>query len=205
MKSSRFEQIRQKAEKLEIKRSESTKLENHEDQDRLTRILKKAEALEKEKQQSREWSDNIQAIQETYGLSDEEIRAIIHEVEQDDQESQIPAQSDVRELQPLEKLKKLFFSSRGRIGRSTFWISIFATVVFQGFFSSLASRGLAPLGVLALAGFYSQLMLVIKRFHDLDKSGLHTFLTLIPIVNVFVFIFLFFFPGTEGPNRFEDD
>lgn len=205
MKTTHLERIRQKAEKYENRRKETTPLQDQDTQTRLERILEKAEELEKEKQKHREWNDYIQAIRETYGLSEEEIQAIILEVEQEEQESQPLTQPKTPEADTYEKLKALFFSPKGRIKRGTFALSLITTVIFQGLVSSIASKGLPPLGLLVLVALYSQIVLCIKRFHDLDKTGLFSLLALVPFINFFVFIYLFFFPGTDDPNRFDED
>lgn len=49
---------------------------------------------------------------------------------------------------------------------------------------------------------YSSWVLGMKRFHDLDHSGWWMLLLLVPIVGFFVILYLLFFKGTEGPNRF---
>lgn len=63
---------------------------------------------------------------------------------------------------------------------------------------------LSPL-LLILPFAYTIFCLNIKRLHDLDKSGWFLLLNLIPIVNWGLSIYLLFFKGTEGPNRFGAD
>ena len=48
-------------------------------------------------------------------------------------------------------------------------------------------------------------MLVIRRWHDLGKSGWFTLLLLIPLVNLIVAIYLWVKKGDEGPNQYGDD
>ncbi len=204
MDKTRLERIRQKAEEYETRRDETIRLQEQEKQARLERIRQKAEEYEREKQQHEAWNDHIQAMQETYGLSEAEMKTIILEVEQEEGEKTLP-QSEVLETDTYQQLKKLFFSPKGRIKRGTFGMSIIATVMFQAIISSIASKGLAPLGVFALVAIYSQIVLFIKRFHDLDKSGGYAFLSLIPVINFIVFLYLLLFPGTDEPNRFDED
>lgn len=47
--------------------------------------------------------------------------------------------------------------------------------------------------------------LTIRRFHDLNRSGWFTVGVYCPIVNIFLIIYLLFFKGTAGRNRFGDD
>jgi uncharacterized membrane protein YhaH (DUF805 family) len=49
---------------------------------------------------------------------------------------------------------------------------------------------------------YASWILGMKRFHDLDHSGWWMLLSLVPIVGFLVALYLLFFRGTEGPNRF---
>ncbi len=66
---------------------------------------------------------------------------------------------------------KLFFSPEGRIGRQTYWIGIlvlFAVHVLLGW-----------TGIAWLVATYSWIVISIKRFHDMGKSG---WLTAIPVV-----------------------
>jgi uncharacterized membrane protein YhaH (DUF805 family) len=44
--------------------------------------------------------------------------------------------------------------------------------------------------------------LYVRRFHDLNQSGLLTLLTLIPIAGYFVFPYLLFAPGKPAPNKY---
>lgn len=42
----------------------------------------------------------------------------------------------------------------------------------------------------------------IKRWHDLGKSGWWTLTNLIPLINIFVWIYLIFKKGNTGSNQF---
>ena len=50
--------------------------------------------------------------------------------------------------------------------------------------------------------FISYLTLVTRRLHDLDKKEWLIVLSLIPLVNVLFALYLLFFPGTEGRNKY---
>ncbi len=56
--------------------------------------------------------------------------------------------------------------------------------------------------IFALIALYGGIILGIKRLHDLDKSGWFLLIFLIPIVGLLLALYLLFFPGTPGPNRF---
>lgn len=42
----------------------------------------------------------------------------------------------------------------------------------------------------------------VKRLHDLDRSGWHYWLLLVPFYNIYLSIVLLFVKGTPGSNRF---
>ena len=48
-------------------------------------------------------------------------------------------------------------------------------------------------------------MMCIRRLHDLNRSGYFVLLTLVPIVNFVLEIYLLFFRGTVGANDYGED
>ena len=58
------------------------------------------------------------------------------------------------------------------------------------------------MGLIILAGLWSELCVTVRRFHDLEKSGMNIFLGLIPIYNVYQAFILVFQQGTDGRNRY---
>jgi uncharacterized membrane protein YhaH (DUF805 family) len=42
----------------------------------------------------------------------------------------------------------------------------------------------------------------VRRLHDVNQSGLLTFLILVPFVNLLLFLYLLFAPGTQGANKY---
>jgi uncharacterized membrane protein YhaH (DUF805 family) len=60
--------------------------------------------------------------------------------------------------------------------------------------------------ILALPVIYSVFAVDIKRLHDMDRSGWYSLINLIPVVGtLIILIWLGFFKGTEGENRFGPD
>ncbi len=49
------------------------------------------------------------------------------------------------------------------------------------------------------------LLPVVKRLHDIDRSGAWFWAMLIPGFNIFLSFMLLFLKGTVGPNQFGDD
>ena len=118
-----------------------------------------------------------------------------------------------------------FFSYRGRIGRQKYIIGLIVAAVlsaiigFVYFFVVLSSLTLILLkaGFLAvifmfLFGFIVSLIpvfltstLIVKRFHDVGKSGWWWFALLIPIYDIHLAIGLLTERGTVGPNPYGED
>ena len=112
--------------------------------------------------------------------------------------------------------KELFFTSEGRLNRKSyiyrsFFLSIVLFVV-QGIWSFAADTFGAldllfsivafVLGIFQLA---ANIMMGVRRLHDLDKCGWWMLLLIVPLVNLFFCLYLLFFKGTEGPNQYGDD
>jgi uncharacterized membrane protein YhaH (DUF805 family) len=118
-------------------------------------------------------------------------------------------------------LLQLYFSPNGRIGRLTFFLkgilpvyvlmvacaAILVSISNPEDVSSPSSFFSGVFALLLLVFFWILLMLVVKRFHDLDRSGWNILFWLIPLLGQFIYIGnliqFFFFKGT-GPNRFGD-
>ncbi len=64
-------------------------------------------------------------------------------------------------------------------------------------------------GLFGLVGLWMQLAVLVKRWHDRDKSGWMVLLILIPIVNIVGVIWTFIecgcLDGTLGPNKYGPD
>lgn len=115
-----------------------------------------------------------------------------------------------------ESVKDMFFSYHGRLNRKRYILRVLLVSVLMGLINGVMgamvesdSTALHVLSLLllfvVLAGGVSSIMLAIRRWHDLGKSGWYTLLALIPLVNFFVTIYLWVKKGTEGPNAYGDD
>jgi uncharacterized membrane protein YhaH (DUF805 family) len=117
------------------------------------------------------------------------------------------------------------FSYKGRIGRQKYLlglilVAVVSTIVeFLYFFIILTSVSL----LLSKAGFFAVILvfllgiiisfipiflispLIVKRFHDVDKSGKWWFALLIPIYNIHLAIGLLTERGTLGSNQYGED
>ena len=112
--------------------------------------------------------------------------------------------------------KELFFTSKGRLNRKSYiYRSIFLSLVLfvvQGVLT-FAANTIGALELLfavvafgfSLFGFVSNIMMDVRRLHDLDLSGWWMLLLCVPLINLFFAIYIYFFKGTEGPNQYGDD
>lgn len=122
---------------------------------------------------------------------------------------------------------QIYLSPKGRVGRLTFFLKgilpilslFFLTMfIFTKLMNSIDTSGISPatnillsivgiiLGIGMLFLYWVLVVLMIKRFHDLGRSGWNILLWLIPlvgqIVNFVNWIEFLFVKGTAGPNKF---
>ncbi|MEX0346846.1 MAG: DUF805 domain-containing protein [Rhizobiaceae bacterium] len=110
-----------------------------------------------------------------------------------------------------------FFSLDGRIGRLQWWlgplvpVAIIVALIFflHNRYGSLDEEAIPPvahivLNVLGLVVVWIQFCLTVKRYHDLNKSGLWILMALIPLLWIWMLIECGFFSGTLGPNDYGD-
>lgn len=112
--------------------------------------------------------------------------------------------------------KELFFTSKGRLNRKSYiYRSLFLSLVLcvvQGVLT-FAANTIGALELLfavvafgfSLFSFVSNIMMDVRRLHDLDLSGWWMLLMLVPLVNIFFALYMLFFKGTDGPNQYGDD
>ena len=103
----------------------------------------------------------------------------------------------------------------GRIGRLKYFTSIlvasliFYAVLFVVTFlfiqSSSPMTGMIFIWILYIVYLIMLSFVIVKRLHDLDKSGTHFWLLLIPIYNIYLSLVLLFQKGTVGPNTYGSD
>lgn len=87
-------------------------------------------------------------------------------------------------------------------GLATFVTSCMATFLTGSHESALVNIVTV---VWAIAATVGNVMLVIRRLHDLDKSGWFALIAIIPLIGFIFSIYLFFAPGTVGYNRYGPD
>lgn len=112
----------------------------------------------------------------------------------------------------------LVYTTEGRLNRLRFLkyhvlFSLFSAVVgfilgfIGGFISGDPESALVtvPAGIWSFIAGVGGIMITIRRLHDLDKSGWFILLAFVPIVNIAFLIYIWFFKGTDGYNRYGED
>ncbi len=116
-----------------------------------------------------------------------------------------------------ESIKQAFsngFVYRGRASRSAYWwfvlfqaialIVLELLIVIPAAMHSGAAVG-AFLVIIAIAGIYLALVglaLLVRRLHDIDKSGWWVLIGLVPFGGIVLLVFSLL-EGTPGPNRYQ--
>ncbi len=112
----------------------------------------------------------------------------------------------------------VFTGVNGRIGREVYWLAwivvhavsvaiLSATVVVSVDPQTSAvqidpTTGMMPL--IAVISVPFQIVIGVKRLHDLNASGFFAIAIFFPMLNILVTILLGIMPGKPGPNRFGD-
>ncbi|MCT4620980.1 MAG: DUF805 domain-containing protein [Marinisporobacter sp.] len=105
---------------------------------------------------------------------------------------------------------KKFFTFNGRINRLGYFgyiflaglVTIIPQVVYQFTENTFA--------LILYIGFYIAYMalsicLAVQRLHDIERPGVHWFLLLIPLYNIYLGLLLLFKKGTDGTNEYGPD
>jgi uncharacterized membrane protein YhaH (DUF805 family) len=119
---------------------------------------------------------------------------------------------DRTRLPDKSDLTWLFFKTSGRVSRAAYFLGGLLVAIIQAF--PLYRFTLVPEGssesdmwssifiVSVFALLWSNIVLAVKRLHDIDKPGILALLLFVPIVQIIAFLVLCLFPGQPGPNRY---
>ena len=109
-----------------------------------------------------------------------------------------------------------YVSFSGRAPRSEYWYWHLTIILFnillgagpllagRATFSETVTR-LPLLALFWLVTLLPNFSVLVRRLHDVNKSGFWWFGTFIPFINFYVLFLLFFKRGSRGPNKFGDD
>ncbi len=123
--------------------------------------------------------------------------------------------SKVMQSEHVGWLKREIFTTDGRLNRMAYFLRSLLIGVCASVFGGIAG-GCAAIGsifllvsfvamICALACVVGSWMIMIRRCHDLDKSGWFLLILFIPYVDFLFALYLLFWKGTTGPNRYGPD
>ncbi len=115
-----------------------------------------------------------------------------------------------------------FLAAHGRIGRLRYlaysfgasmllYLAFVPVAMLGGVMGAMSgsepNAGMGVVTILMVAVIYIGLLAVYfiytkRRLNDLGKSGWLGLLILVPLVNLFMWIYIQFFPGEKGPNQY---
>lgn len=93
----------------------------------------------------------------------------------------------------------------GRATRSEYWYFVlFNTIIFVvlGFVSESFGGSGSLAGLYGLISFIPGLALIVRRLHDVGKSGWFFFIILIPIIGILWLLILYVTDSTPGANKY---
>ncbi len=100
-------------------------------------------------------------------------------------------------------------STEGRIGRCEYFIVIIVSNLIHAYLETVAqgmghqSNGTAMLFIGAtVALVIVNICAIVKRFHDINRSGMHLFFLSVPLYNIYLSLLLLFQGRVTGSNRF---
>ena len=129
----------------------------------------------------------------------------------------------IRDNSTLQSFKTNYLTIDGRLNRWAYFIKSLKLILmdFLAYLFILLCAGMmatdSAVGVLLgvvlmvpvfgfmLAVLVASVMLGVRRCHDLGHSGWLLLIGLVPVVNFFWALYLWFFPGTHGENQYGPD
>lgn len=103
------------------------------------------------------------------------------------------------------KYKDNFWSSKGRIRRSTYVLRLLSMIIPYTLFAFLYEENEISETLFSLISFILFIAIAIqaiKRLHDINKSGWYYLLFFVPIANLVLGLYLLFVDGTIGNNNY---
>lgn len=109
----------------------------------------------------------------------------------------------------LKCIKQHYFDFKGRAGRQEFWmfnlfnliISIVLVVVAVLMSTVLGEGALMLVNIYSLAVMLPSLAVMVRRLHDIGKSGWMILISLVPLVGG-VYLLYLLMQKSDGPNSY---
>lgn len=114
-------------------------------------------------------------------------------------------------VEAYKKFWKNFANFNGRSTRSDYWLALLANAIVAfvlGFVLGLISGALDMPALILLGYLYSLAMIVptiaivVRRLHDINKSGWYYFIVLIPLVGPIIGLVFLCTPSVNENNQF---
>ncbi|NDI98684.1 DUF805 domain-containing protein [Flavobacterium sp. LaA7.5] len=109
----------------------------------------------------------------------------------------------------LKVVRDNYANFSGRARRSEYWYFTLCNllIILVLFLISMAigTIGLILYILYALAVLVPSLAVIVRRLHDVGKSGWFYFISLIPIIGSIWLLVLFCTEGDKGPNQYGED
>ena len=109
----------------------------------------------------------------------------------------------------LKVVRDNYANFSGRARRSEYWyFTLFNAIIIVALLLLsflIGTAGFVLYGIYALAVFVPSLAVIVRRLHDVNKSGWFYFICLIPIVGGIWLLVLFCTEGDSGPNQYGED
>lgn len=121
------------------------------------------------------------------------------------------------QYQPDCGFRSLFFRYDNRLNRkryilrllalSAIYVPLFFVTAFLATGLLTINENCSAAGNVLLVSLYvlltcSSVMLMMRRLHDLNRPGWFCIGMLLPVLNIALLIYIFFFKGTEGSNQY---
>ncbi|MBR4907647.1 MAG: DUF805 domain-containing protein [Acidaminococcaceae bacterium] len=116
--------------------------------------------------------------------------------------------------EPDTNLISMFLRYDNRLNRKRYfmrllvlWVIKIAIVITMAIlYNTYKNTAFIFLGaIIVIAAFIVNLLLKIRRLHDLNRSGWWILVVFAPVAHFLFFVFLLFWKGTEGPNQYGPD
>jgi uncharacterized membrane protein YhaH (DUF805 family) len=109
----------------------------------------------------------------------------------------------------LSVVRDNYANFSGRARRSEYWYFVLANLLISlilfALIFALGIFGIILYSLYALAVFIPSLAVIVRRLHDVDKSGWFYFICLIPLIGPIWLLVLFATEGTPGSNQYGED
>lgn len=103
-------------------------------------------------------------------------------------------------------LLHLFLSRKGRIGRGLYWATTIPLVILYFIAIWIYYIKSTLVGcILVMLCLYSSMMVNYKRCHDRNRSGIFSYLLVVPLINIWPAIELGFLGAHDDNNRFTNN